>query len=31
VVVALILVLRRQEKELTARAEEAMPGPLEKP
>lgn len=31
VVVALILVLRRQEKELIARAEEAMPGPLEEP
>ncbi|HWF56945.1 MAG TPA: DedA family protein [Candidatus Dormibacteraeota bacterium] len=31
VVVAMILVLRRKEKELTARAEEAMPGPLEKP
>jgi membrane protein DedA with SNARE-associated domain len=31
VVVALILVLRAKEKELTARAEEAMPGPLEDP
>jgi membrane protein DedA with SNARE-associated domain len=31
VVVALILVLRRQEKQLIARAEEAMPGPLEDP
>jgi membrane protein DedA with SNARE-associated domain len=31
VIVALILVLRRQEKELIARAEEAMPGPLEEP
>jgi membrane protein DedA with SNARE-associated domain len=31
VVVALILILRRQEKELIARAEEAMPGPLEDP
>jgi membrane protein DedA with SNARE-associated domain len=31
VVVTLILLLRRKEQELTARAEEAMPGPLEKP
>jgi membrane protein DedA with SNARE-associated domain len=31
VIVALTLVLRRQEKELIARAEEAMPGPLEEP
>jgi membrane protein DedA with SNARE-associated domain len=31
VVVTLLLVLRRQEQTLTARAEAALPGPLEKP
>jgi hypothetical protein len=31
VIVGLIILLRRKEAELTARAEEALPGPLEEP